>query len=465
MRPTWYVSLTGDAVPEGSFVFSVRRAAIVAAATTALLVGMTVGSALPAQAHGYVSGPYSRALACKMGLNTKCGSIVYEPQSLEAPKGYPQAGPIDGRIASAGGAFPQLDEQTYGRWYKNEITPGPLRIDWTYTAAHRTSQWRYYITKQSWDPNGPLERSDFELIATVAHDGSAASNNKVHTINVPSNRSGYHVILAVWDVADTVNAFYNVIDVNISGAAGPSDTQPPTVPGDVHSMAQTTNSVELMWGASTDNVGVAQYLVSRNGAEVARVTSTRLVDSGLNANTSYSYTVRAVDAAGNVSAPSAPISVITKSVTSTPDTSAPSTPTNVHSMGETDSGVDVMWEASTDNVGVTGYILFRNGVEIARPSTTRYSDAGLAASTSYSYTVRARDAAGNTSAASMPFTVSTKAATTPAPASAAPWSATARYGVGDKVTFNGITYQCIQAYQGWGDPNWIYAPSLWRIVS
>ena len=197
---------------------------------------------------------------------------------------------------------------------------------------------------------------------------------------------------------------------------------------------------------------------------MARVTSTRLVDSGLNANTSYNYTVRAVDAAGNASAPSAPISVTTKSVTSIPDTSAPSTPMSVHSMGETDSGVDLMWEASTDNVGVIDYILFRNGVEIARPSTTRYSDTGLAASTTYSYTVRARDAAGNTSAASSPFTVSTKATAAPAPASAAPWSATARYGVGDKVTFNGITYQCIQAYQGWGDPNWINAPSLWRAI-
>jgi len=124
-------------------VNTVRKAAVTAAMTTALLVGSTVGGAIPAQAHGYVSAPYSRAMACKMGLNTNCGNIVYEPQSLEAPKGFPQAGPADGRIASAGGAFPQLDEQTFGRWYKNEISPGPLRIDWTYTAPHSTAQWRY----------------------------------------------------------------------------------------------------------------------------------------------------------------------------------------------------------------------------------------------------------------------------------------------------------------------------------
>lgn len=352
---------------------------------------MTVGAALPAQAHGYVSAPYSRALACTMGLNVNCGSIVYEPQSLEAAKGYPRSGPADGRIASAGGAFPRLDEQASGRWYKNQVGAGPLRVDWTYTAAHRTSQWRYYITKQIWDPNGPLERSDFELIATIAHDGSAAANDKVHTINVPANRSGYHVILAVWDVADTVNAFYNVIDVNVSGSAGPGDPQAPTVPA------------------------------------------------------------------------------------------------RVHSMGETSSSVDLTWEASTDNAGVSGYTVFRNGVEIARPSTTRYLDTDLAPSTTYAYTVVARDAAGNTSAASVPYLVATKAAapsasptpsSTPSPSqtatptptptrsteTTAPWSPTARYGVGDRVTFKGSTYQCIQAHQGWGDPNWINAPSLWKRI-
>jgi chitin-binding protein len=454
-------------------VITLRKAAITAAMTTAIVLGTTVGGAIPAQAHGYVSAPYSRALACKMGLNTNCGNIVFEPQSLEAPKGYPQAGPVDGKIASAGGAFPQLDQQTFGRWYKNEISPGPLRIDWTYTAPHSTAQWRYYITKQSWDPSGPLERNDFELISTIAHNGTAASNNKVHTISIPANRSGYHVVLAVWDVADTANAFYNVIDVNITGTGAPADTQPPTVPTNVHSMGETSSSVDVMWGTSTDNVGVTGYVVFRNGVEIARPTAARFMDMGLAANTSYTYTVRAVDAAGNTSAPSAPFTATTKAATPVADTTAPSAPSNVHSMGETSSSVDVMWGASTDNVGVTGYVVFRNGVEIARPTSARFMDMGLAANTSYTYTVRARDAAGNVSAASAPFTVTTKAVTpaptptptpTPTVAPAGQWSSTARYAVGDRVTFNGVTYVCIQAYQGWGDPNWINAPSLWKAV-
>ena len=63
----------------------------------------------------------------------------------------------------------------------------------------------------------------------MQHDGSAASNNLTHKINVPTDRSGYHVILAVWDVADTANAFYNVIDVNLINDVKP-DIEAPSIP-------------------------------------------------------------------------------------------------------------------------------------------------------------------------------------------------------------------------------------------
>ncbi|WP_196244364.1 lytic polysaccharide monooxygenase, partial [Lysinibacillus sphaericus] len=59
-----------------------------------------------------------------------------------------------------------------------------------------TSKWHYYITKRDWNPNKPLTRADLEPIGTVAHNGTAASTNLTHTINVPTDRNGYHVILA-----------------------------------------------------------------------------------------------------------------------------------------------------------------------------------------------------------------------------------------------------------------------------
>ncbi|MDR4174483.1 lytic polysaccharide monooxygenase, partial [Bacillus nitratireducens] len=118
----------------------------------------------------------------------------------------------------------------------------------------------YYITKKGWNPNKPLTRADFEPIGTVKHDGSAASNNLSHKINVPTDRSGYHVILAVWDVADTVNAFYNVIDVNLVNNEKP-DTEAPTQPSGLQVVKATSNSVELNWKPATDNVGVKEYQV------------------------------------------------------------------------------------------------------------------------------------------------------------------------------------------------------------
>lgn len=185
------------------------------AASALLLGGATV-----ANAHGYVSEPYSRANACKLGLNKDCGAVQYEPQSLEAPKGFPAIGPADGKLPSAGGQFGGiLDQQTTTRWYKNKLNTGAQKFTWTYTAPHATSQWRYYMTKPGWPQNAPLTRAALDLIGTVNHNGSAASTNLTHTVNIPTNRSGYHVIYAVWDVADTTNAFYNAIDVDVQGGA------------------------------------------------------------------------------------------------------------------------------------------------------------------------------------------------------------------------------------------------------
>lgn len=163
--------------------------------------------------HGYVSKPTSRAA---WGSANNVGLVQYEPQSLEAPKGFPEAGPADGKIASAGGLFGGiLDEQTSTRWLKSTITGGINNFSWYNTATHRTSKWHYYITKKDWDPNKPLERSEFELIGTVDGNNAVPGQTVTHAINVPTDREGYHVILAVWDIADTSNAFYQVIDVNL----------------------------------------------------------------------------------------------------------------------------------------------------------------------------------------------------------------------------------------------------------
>jgi chitinase len=79
------------------------------------------------------------------------------------------------------------------------------------------------------------------------------------------------------------------------------------------------------------------------------------------------------------------------------DTTPPSAPTNLRVTGTTSSSISLAWNASTDNVGVTGYDVYRGGTRVTTTTGTSYTDGGLAASTTYTYTVYARDAAGNVS--------------------------------------------------------------------
>ncbi|MEU2782601.1 glycoside hydrolase family 6 protein [Streptomyces sp. NPDC007110] len=92
------------------------------------------------------------------------------------------------------------------------------------------------------------------------------------------------------------------------------------------------------------------------------------------------------------------------------DTTAPTAPAGLRATAKTASSVSLAWTAATDDVGVTGYDVYRDGTRVGSPSTgTTYTDTGLSAATAYSYTVRARDAAGNVSAASAALSVTTEA--------------------------------------------------------
>ncbi|WP_406098877.1 glycoside hydrolase family 6 protein [Streptomyces sp. NBC_01013] len=91
------------------------------------------------------------------------------------------------------------------------------------------------------------------------------------------------------------------------------------------------------------------------------------------------------------------------------DTQAPTAPTGLTSTAKTSSSVSLSWTASTDNTGVTGYNVYRGGVQVGTSTTTSYTDTALTASTAYSYTVKAKDAAGNVSAASSALSVTTSA--------------------------------------------------------
>src|SRR6266849_769857 len=189
------------------------------------------------------------------------------------------------------------------------------------------------------------------------------------------------------------------------GATPSADTTPPSMPTGLMVTAAGSTGANLSWSASTDNVGVTGYIVSRDGIEAGTTATTTYAETGLSPGVTYSYTVAARDAAGNRShaSPNANFTIA--------DTTPPTTPTGLTAAVAGSTGANLSWSASTDNVGVTGYIVRRNGVQIATPAPTSFADTGLSVGT-YSYTVAARDAAGNTSANSASVSI-TIADTTP----------------------------------------------------
>ncbi|WP_203719402.1 fibronectin type III domain-containing protein, partial [Asanoa siamensis] len=148
----------------------------------------------------------------------------------------------------------------------------------------------------------------------------------------------------------------------------------------------------------------------RSGVLAGTVTGTSFTDGGRSPGQTYQYTVRAVDAAGNVSGPSATVPATTTGCAG--DCTAPTAPT-LSSTGKSDTTVALSWTGATDNVAVTGYEVFRGATLVGSPSGTSFTDTGLTSSTAYSYTVRARDAAGNRSVASNTVAVTTDAAPQP----------------------------------------------------
>ncbi|PYU67713.1 MAG: hypothetical protein DMG49_17960, partial [Acidobacteria bacterium] len=128
------------------------------------------------------------------------------------------------------------------------------------------------------------------------------------------------------------------------------------------------------------------------------------------------------DAAGNLSTYS---NMASASTPAPPDTTPPTVPTNLKASAASDTRINLSWTASTDSVGVTGYMVERcqgaacsNFAQIAVPAGTTFSDMGLTASTSYSYRVRATDAAGNLSSYSATSTAMTAAPPDTTPPSA-----------------------------------------------
>jgi chitodextrinase len=171
-----------------------------------------------------------------------------------------------------------------------------------------------------------------------------------------------------------------------------SDVQAPTEPAPLTGEPAIT-TVTLSWGPATDDTGVAGYRISRNGTAIATATDTTWRDTGRKPLTTYTYTVVALDVAGNAS-PASQLSVRTRA-----DTVRPTTPTNFRKVKRSGGYVTFAWNAASDNVKVVKYRIYRVGrsMPIATTTNTRIR---IWTRHGAWYYVRAFDAAGNRSPSS-----------------------------------------------------------------
>lgn len=173
------------------------------------------------------------------------------------------------------------------------------------------------------------------------------------------------------------------------------DTIEPSSPINLISSPVSPNRIDLSWGESTDNAttddaGIS-YKIYRNDKYIKTVSDTVLSDIGLSPGTQYCYTVSAIDTSENES-PQSPASCAT-----TLDQSGPTVPTELGTIIIPTGGIGLSWTASSDDVGVAGYNIYRDGNYLDSSIITSYNDTATSPDTLHCYTVTAYDDIGNES--------------------------------------------------------------------
>jgi hypothetical protein len=221
-----------------------------------------------------------------------------------------------------------------------------------------------------------------------------------HRRDTPRRMSIRHAISSGVVAAALATSF----GLSVPSSTKAADSAAPSVPGAVTTSKPSATSVKLSWGKASDNVRVVGYRIYRGPSNAAN-SALRLIwttdattiytATRLYAGTSYTFGIVAIDAANNKSA----MRTKTIKTAGSSDRSKPSAPSSTKAAAFSSSRVDLVWGPSTSK-DVAGYQVFRNGTRIARvdpPGSLRYSDNGLAANTTYTYVIRAVDAAGNVS--------------------------------------------------------------------
>jgi chitodextrinase len=319
--------------------------------------------------------------ASVVSSTTPCATPAGTPPSGNSSPGYSPAGSGTPAPPPAGSTTPPppppapqaVDSQapsTPANLTLNGATTSSLSVSWSASSDNvGVSSYGVYLDG-----------------ATVASPSSTT-----HTLSGLSCGVTYQIDV---DAVDAKGNRSGKVSLSGSTAACP-DTTAPTSPQFPIASGTTISSITVTWLSSWDGVGVTGYGVYRGTTRLATVVEPGLsyTFTGLACGTGYSLSVDAFDAAGNVS----PKSTISASTSACADTTKPSAPSGLAVSSVTQTGLTFGWATSTDNVGVAGYTVFRNGSLLGQTSATSYPVGGLSCGTSYSLAVEARDAAGNVS--------------------------------------------------------------------
>ena len=188
------------------------------------------------------------------------------------------------------------------------------------------------------------------------------------------------------------------------------DRTSPTVPDGLRTSNADDSSIRIIWEASGDNIAVTGYVVYQNDIQVANDSLVGYVAENLTPETEYTYSVRAFDAAGNISGFTPEIRTSTLGQLTENDTIAPTIPQNLEAIAITETSASLSWEAATDNLSVIAYQVFQDDVLLANVLNTEFEVTQLSSDTEYSFVVYAIDKSDNRSASSEVLTLTTEAA-------------------------------------------------------
>jgi chitodextrinase len=247
------------------------------------------------------------------------------------------------------------------------------------------------------------------------------------------------------------------------------DTTTPTISA-VAASGVTSGSATITWTTSEPATSQVEYGPTKNYGTLTPidsnlVTAHSVTLTGLNPLTTYNYRVRSADAAGNERVGS---NATFKTTAVPPDPTPPSMPSSLAATAVSAGQIDLTWSASTDNVAVTGYRVFRNGTQIATVSALSYSSVGLSPNTTYTYTVAAYDAQNNVSPQSAPASATTPADTTaptvsitsPAGGATVFGTITVTANASDNIGVAGVTFTVDGSTIGTEDTSSPYSVSL-----